>query len=127
MKKYTLLLACLLALTVRAETLKVLWVGNSLTGAMPKLLMDVVNKNPTNARITSIMSTAGGADWSFHLGKPVDEVRNGKTPGLMLSCLEEKGRFDWVVIQTVPFPNEKYRFQEFGNEVIEKIRAAGAE
>lgn len=128
MKKYALLLACLLLQTVQAKPLNVLWVGNSLTGAnnMPKLLMDVVNKNPTNARITSVMSTAGGADWSFHLGKPVDEVRKG-TPGLLLSRLEKKGRFDWVVIQTVPFPNERYRFQEFGNELIEKIRTAGAE
>lgn len=129
MKKSAMLLTYLLSLTVQAETLNILWIGNSLTTAnsMPKLLTEVVNKNPTGVRINSVMSTAGGSDWSFHLGKPVDAVLKQRLPSPTLPNLGKKGLFDWVIIQTVPFPDKRYRFHEFGDELIGKIRSTGAE
>jgi hypothetical protein len=129
MKKFMLLCFLLLALSGRTETINILWIGNSYSGAnrMPKLIMDAVSKNTNTANINSVMSTAGGSDWSFHLGKPVDEFLRQKLPGPTLSHLEKKGVFDWMIIQTAPFPDERYRFQEFGDELIGKIRDAGAE
>ena len=130
MKKYALLLACLLSQTVQAESLKVLWVGNSLTyfNKMPDLVTTTVNKASGPVQISSTQSVAGGKDWSFHLGKSVDE-KFKDTPSPTLPHLQKKNDFDWVVIQnhSASALDEKYRFQEFGDELIGKIRATGAE
>jgi hypothetical protein len=130
MKKCTLLLACLLPLTVKAGTLNVLWIGNSLTffNKLPDLVTETVNKTPDSVRIRSVQSTPGGKDWSFHLGKPVDDKFKG-TASPTLPYLAETDRFDWIVIQNLSSSalSEKYRFQEFGDELVEKVRAAGAE
>ena len=130
MKKYALLSFCLLTLTAQAEPLNVLWVGNSLTyfNNLPGLVTETVNQSPDTVRLRSVQSTPGGADWSFHLGNPVDENKKG-TPNPTLPYLNEKGRFDWIVIQNQSMAalDDKYRFQEFGDELIAKIRSVGAE
>jgi hypothetical protein len=128
-KKSVLISACLLSLTVQGETLKVLWVGNSLTyfNKMPDMVTTAVHE-ASGVQLISTQSVAGGTDWSFHLGKSVDErYKNALSP--TLPHLQSKGGFDWVVIQnhSMAATSEKYKFQEFGDELIEKIRATGAE
>lgn len=129
MKNFALPFIYLLSLTAQAETLKVLWIGNSLTyfNKMPDLVSAAVNKDSGN-QLRSTQSVAGGKDWSFHLGESVDE-RFKDTPSPTLPYLQKKGAFDWIVIQnhSMSALSEKYRFQDFGDELIGKIRETGAE